>query len=88
MRITERSISINNYICSCTFLFDNVQKMKKHFLDIIASIICTILFLVYSLIDYINNYLIFLPNIPEAYFSEKKWKKKLRRFYKNKHGNR
>jgi len=88
MRITERSISINNYICSCTFLFDNVQKMKKYFLDIIASIICTILFLVYSLIDYINNYLIFLPNIPETYFSEKKWKKKLRRFYKNKHGNR
>ena len=88
MRITERSISINNYICSCTFLFDNVQKMKKYFLDIIASIICTILFLVYSLIDYINNYLIFLPNIPEAYFSEKKRKKKLRRFYKNKHGNR
>ena len=60
--------------------------MKKYFLDFIIAIICTILFLVYSLIDYINNYLVFLPNIPEACFSEKKWKKKLRRFYKNKHG--
>ena len=61
-------------------------EMKKYFLDFIVAIICTILFLVYSLIDYINNYLVFLPNIPESYFSEKKWKKKLRRFYKNKNG--
>lgn len=59
--------------------------MRK-ILNIILAIICTILFLVYNLIDYINDYLFFLPNIPEAYFSERKWKKKLRRFYKNKHG--
>ena len=25
MRIKEKSISINNYICSCTFLSDNAQ---------------------------------------------------------------
>lgn len=59
--------------------------MRK-ILNIILAIICTILFLVYNLIDYINDYLFFLPNIPETYFSERKWKKKLRRFYKNKHG--
>ena len=57
--------------------------MRKRFLDIIVVIICTILFFVYNIIDYINNYLIFIPNIPEEYFSEKKWKRKLRRFFKN-----
>ena len=39
--------------------------MKKYFLDFIVAIICTLLFLVYSLIDNINNYLVFLPNIPK-----------------------
>ena len=28
MRIKERSISINNYICSCALLFDNVQLLN------------------------------------------------------------
>ena len=32
--------------------------MRKRFLDIIVVIISTILFFVYNIIDYINNYLI------------------------------
>lgn len=57
--------------------------MIKRIIDIIVVVICTILFFVHNLIDYINDYLVFVPNIPESYFSERKWRKRLGKFYKS-----
>ena len=51
-------------------------------IKILSSIICFFCFAIYNSIDYFNNFLFFLPNLPESFITEKKWEKILRKLIK------
>lgn len=48
----------------------------------LSAIIVFFFFIIYNIIDYFNNFLLFIPNIPESYMQEKIWERKLRRLLK------
>ena len=51
-------------------------------IKILSSIICFFCFVIYDFIDYLNNFFVFLPNLPESFITEKKWEKFLRKLIK------
>lgn len=51
----------------------------------LSAIIVFFFFIIYNTIDYFNNFLLFIPNIPESYMQEKIWERKLRRLLKLQH---
>ena len=57
--------------------FNNIVMNK--IIKILSSIICFFCFVIHDWIDYFNNFLFFLPNLPESFISEKKWEKILRK---------
>ena len=60
--------------------FNNIVMNK--IIKILSSIICFFCFVIHGWIDYFNDFLFFLPNLPESYISEKKWEKRLRKLIK------
>ena len=50
--------------------FNNIVMNK--IIKILSSIICFFCFVIHDWIDYFNNFLFFLPNLPESFISEKK----------------
>lgn len=54
-------------------------------MKIISSIIAFFFFMVYDTIDYFNNFLLFIPNIPDSYMEANVWERKLRKLLKLKH---
>ena len=60
--------------------FNNIVMNK--IIKILSSIICFFCFVIHDWIDYFNNFLFFLPNLPESFISEKKWEKILRKLIK------
>ena len=53
--------------------FNNIVMNK--IIKILSSIICFFCFVIYEFIDYFNDFLFFLPNLPESFTTEKKWEK-------------
>ncbi len=51
-------------------------------IKILSSIIFFFCFVIYEFIDYFNDFLFFLPNLPESFIAEKKWEKILRKLIK------
>ena len=51
-------------------------------IKILSSIICFFCFVIHNWIDYFNNFLFFLQNLPESFITEKKWEKILRKLIK------
>ena len=49
--------------------------------NILASIICFILFCIYHVIDYFNSIFLFIPNVPNSFISEEKWRERLRKLF-------
>ena len=60
--------------------FNNIVMDK--IIKILSSIICFFFFVIYEFIDYFNDFLFFLPNLPESFITEKKWEKILRKLIK------
>ena len=60
--------------------FNNIVMNK--IIKILSSIICFFCFVIYEFIDYFNDLLFFLPNLPESFITEKKWEKILRKLIK------
>ena len=60
--------------------FNNIVMNK--IIKILSSIICFFCFVIYEFIDYFNDLLFFLPNLPETFITEKKWEKILRKLIK------
>ena len=60
--------------------FNNIVMNK--IIKILSSIICFFCFVIHGWIDYFNDFLFFLPNLPESFISEKKWEKRLRKLIK------
>ena len=60
--------------------FNNIVMNK--IIKILSSIICFFCFVIYEFIDYFNDFLFFLPNLPESFITEKKWEKILRKLIK------
>lgn len=54
-------------------------------MKIISSIIAFFFFMVYNTIDYFNNFLLFILNIPDSYMEANGWERKLRNLLKLKH---
>ena len=60
--------------------FNNIVMNK--IIKILSSIICFFCFVIYEFIDYFNDLLFFLPNLPESFITGKKWEKILRKLIK------
>jgi hypothetical protein len=60
--------------------FNNIVMNK--IIKLLSSIICFFCFVIHGWIDYFNDFLFFLPNLPESFVTEKKWEKILRKLIK------
>lgn len=69
------SIETTRYILNKRYR--NMEKL----VNILASIICFIFFCIYEVIDYFNIIFLFIPNVPNSFISEEKWRKRLRKLF-------